>query len=288
MTTTTPAPLPDHLTMLGSDPGLLEQELVGIIRRGIDGHERSQQRALGPSEIGHPCARRLGYQLLDYDERPDQDPNWKAAVGTMMHTGLEAFFAADNAAHYEPDMVRWIVEETLYCGQVGGQPLIGHCDLYDQVTATVVDWKTSDLRKIRKYRAAGVSNQYRVQAHIYGRGWALRGYRVERVALVFLVRDGQLRDRYYWSEPYDEQIALDGIARVDGIARTVTALGDAALPLLPTADAYCRFCPFYEKGATDLTTGCPGDPAGQVPVQGDPAVEELSLAAFEGLTASTP
>lgn len=284
---TAPALLPDHLMMLGSDPDLLRDELLGVIRRAIDSHERSQQKALGPSEVGHPCARRLGYQLLDYDERPDQEPNWKAAVGTMMHTGFEEFFRADNAAHYEPDMVRWILEETLYCGQIGNQPLLGHCDLYDQVTATVVDWKTSDLRKIRKYRASGVSDQYRIQAHIYGRGWALRGYRVDRVALMFLVRDGQLRDQYFWSEPYDEQVALDAIARVEGIARTTTALGDAALPLLPTADAWCTFCPFYKKGATDLTTGCPGDPAGQVPATDDPAVQELSLTDFEGLTAFT-
>lgn len=277
-------PLPDFLTMPGSDPELLRAEYLDIVTRAIDGHERSQQTALGPSEIGHPCARRLGYKLLGHDENPGQ-PNWKATVGTALHTWLEEAFGADNRRHYQPDGDRWVLEQTLYCGQVLDQALLGHCDLYDQVTFTVVDHKTVGPEQLRKYKANGPGEQYRIQAHIYGRGWQLRGRRVDTVAVMFLPRNGELKDAYWWHEPYDEQIAVAGIQRVEGIARTVKSLGDPALALLPTADAWCRLCPYYLRGATDVTEGCPGDPGGQIPTA-SPAVQELSLAEFEGLAAT--
>lgn len=260
MTAVTPLPAP--LAMPGSDTDLLRREYLHIVTKAIDGHARSQQKALGPSEVGQPCARRLGYQLLDYDERGDLEPNWKATVGTALHTWLEAAFAADDAYWSRSGLdQRWVLEETLFCGLINGQALVGHCDLYDRVTYTVLDHKSVGPSQLKKYKAQGPGEQYRIQAHIYGRGWQLRGLPVERVAIMFLPRQGELREAHWWSEPYDEQIALDAIARVDGIARTTTALGDAALPLLPTAASYCTLCPYFKRGSTDLTRGCPGDPA---------------------------
>lgn len=261
--------LPDFLTMYGGDPELVRQELADTIRHAIERHPRSQQRTLGPSEVGHPCARRLGYKLLDYDEHVGE-PNWKATVGTAVHSWLEEVFAADNARNYQPDGDRWLIEETLYCGDVLGQPLLGHCDLFDQMTGTVVDWKTVGPDQLRKYKTKGPGPDYRAQAHLYGRGWALRGRRVDTVAVYFLPRQGELRDAYWWSEPYDEQVALAALQRVEGIATATAQLGDAALPLLPTADAFCRLCPYYKARSTDLTLGCPGDPGGRENAKPDP------------------
>lgn len=266
-------PLPDYLTMPGSDPQLLRGEYLDIVRRAIDGHERSLQRAIGPSEVGHPCSRRLGYKFLDYDENPGE-PNWKATVGTAIHSWLELVFGADNARHYEPEATRWILEATLICGAIGGQLLTGHCDLYDQVTFTVVDHKSVGPTQLKKYKAKGPGDQYRVQAHIYGRGWALRGRRVDNVAVMFLPRNGELREAHYWFEPYDEQIALNAIGRADGIASLAASMGDDALQLLPTANAFCTFCPYYVRGSTDLTRGCPGDPSA-VPTRSYDRIEDL-------------
>lgn len=261
MTSTIAPPLPDFLTMPGTSPDLLRKELLDVIQTAIREHPRSQQVAIGPSEVGHPCARRIGYQLLEYDERPDQTPNWKATVGTAIHTWLEEQFGTNNAQHYEPEGTRWLLEETVDCGEVLGQPLVGHCDLYDQVTFTVVDWKSVGPTMLKKYKSKGVGPAYRAQAHLYGRGWARQGRRVDHVAVMFLPRQGELRDAYWWTEPYDEQIALDALQRVNGIALTTQALGNNALGVLPTADAFCQMCPFYKAGATDLTRGCPGDPS---------------------------
>jgi hypothetical protein len=102
-------------------------------------------------------------------------------------------------------------------------------------------------------------DQYRAQAHIYGRGWARKGLPVNRVMIFFLPRDGELDDHYVWSEPYDEQVALDAFERVAGIDLAVQALGTGALELLSTHPHYCNNCPFYMRDSKDLSVGCPGD-----------------------------
>lgn len=263
---TLPPALPDYLTMPEASTDLLRAELIDGIRRAIEQHPRSQQVQIGPSEVGHPCARRIGYKLLDYDENPGE-PNWKATVGTAIHAWLEEVFGADNVANYDPagGVTRWVLEATLDCGDVAGVSIPGHCDLYDQVTHTVVDWKTVGPTQLKKYKANGPGQQYRAQAHIYGRGWARKGRPVKHVAVMFLPRNGELREAVWWSEPYDEQVALDALKRLEGIQLTVTAMGDNALRLLPTADAWCGLCPYHLRNSTDLTRGCPGDPAVQQP-----------------------
>lgn len=269
--------LPDHHTRPDDGDGhTLRDELTTLIRRAIEHHPRSQQTAIGPSEVGHPCARRIGYQLLGYDENPGE-PNWKATVGTAIHAWLEEVLTLDNPNQPIRDttnMSRWVVEATVSCGDVNGQDLRGHCDLFDRVTGTVVDWKTVGPTQLKKYRSHGPGPQYRAQAHLYGRGWTRRGQDVRRVAVMFLPRNGELRDAYWWSEAYDEQIALDALARVNGIALATDALGDTALPQLATADAFCHMCPYHKAGSTDLAAGCPGDPGAQ-PTRGQDPVLSL-------------
>ena len=87
--------------------------------------------------------------------------------------------------------------------------------------------------------------------------------------IAFLPRNSELRDAYLWSEPYDEQVALDALQRAEGIHLTTQALGPAGLNVLPTADAYCTRCPWFSRNAAaapgtprDASTSCPGHPAG--------------------------
>jgi hypothetical protein len=254
-------PLPVELTQYGSDPDLLRGELLDIITRAIDDHPRSQQVELGPSEIGHTCARRIGYAMLGHPEKPGE-PNWKATVGTAVHAWLEEQMLGDNRTRSDQP-TRWLTEMTVVVGELGGVPISGHCDLFDRVTGTVVDWKCVGPTQLKRYKSKGPGEQYRRQAHLYGRGWVQRGQAVEHVGVMFLPRDGALRDAYYWHEPYDEQVAIDTLQRAEGIVQATRALGPAALAILPTADAFCSMCPFYKARSTDLSQGCPGDPAGQ-------------------------
>lgn len=256
------APLPEHLQQRGGDPDLVAKEYLHIIEAAINNHPRSLQRRIGPSEVGHPCSRRIGYQLLDFDDiNTYTGVAWKPAVGTAVHAWLESAFDAANLAHDVGDgSERWLVETTVDVGQIGGVTITGHADLYDRVTGTVIDHKVVGNPQLSNYAANGPGQQYRTQAHLYGRGFERAGHPVDTVMVAFLPRADELHKRVIWHEPYDEQIALDGLQRAEGIALATGTLGAQALESLPTADAYCYRCPFYRAGSNDLATGCPGDP----------------------------
>lgn len=242
----------------GGDSALLFQELLDVIQRGITNHPRSQQTRIGPSEIGTPCTRRLAHKLAGTPAARPEDPAWKPTVGTAIHSWLEDVFRDDRRGQ---DVARWLLEQKVRVGQIAGDDIDGSTDLYDRTTASVVDWKTCGPSRLKHYRAHGPGQQYRVQAHLYGRGWAARGLPVDQVMVVFLPRNGELREAFHWSEPYDEQVAVEALARANQVATTVNALGFKAFALLPTDPADCTFCPWWQPGANDLAVACPGDPS---------------------------
>ena len=251
-------PLPPAFTQRGGDPNLLEAELLHIIRDAITNHPRSQQTRIGPSEIGHPCTRRIAYKLAGVPETNHPD-GWKATIGTAVHAWLADVFTAHNLPLHAD---RFYIEEKVTAGNVTGLGDIdGSCDIYDRITATAIDWKITTRNKIKDYRRYGPGQQYRVQANAYARGWTHAGNPVDTVAVMFLPRDGTLTDAWMWHEPYDEQPVIDALTRLEGVQALVAAAGPAAAAALPTADAFCTFCPYFTPGATDLARACPGDAA---------------------------
>jgi hypothetical protein len=255
--------LPPPLQRTSTPPEQLGQELTTLIRDAITNAPRSLQKRIGPSELGHDCARRIGYKLADFPENPNQLPNWKATVGTAIHTWLEHVLDNDNLtyANGHNGEERWYVENKVSVGDLNGDDIDGTTDAYDRVTGTVIDWKTCGPAMLKKYRRQ-ISGQYRKQAHLYGRGWQRKGLTVRHVMVVFLPRNGELSETVVWHEPYDVQVALDALERATGIDITVTQLGKAAFQHLPTADAYCNRCPFFRAGSVDPALGCPGHPSG--------------------------
>lgn len=257
-----PAALSDHQP--GGSPDLLRAELLAVIEQGITNRPRSRQQMIGPSGIGTPCVRRLGHQLAGTPAARVQEAAWLPEIGTAVHEQLAAHFRAENertvALHGE---FRWFVETRVSPGVIDGRPLTGSCDLFDVITGTVIDWKVVGVTTLREAKAHGPKPTYRVQAHTYGLGWELMGMPVHDVAVFYLPRNGKLADGVFWTEPYDRQVALDGIARADALAAGLRIAGPAAvLPNLPTADDYCTHCPWFMPSgtpeATDLTRACPG------------------------------
>ena len=260
------SPLPDQYRQQVSNGEALANELMYAIRDALTNSPRSLQTSIGPSEIGSPCNRRIGYKLLGIKVQDDQRVNWKAAVGTGGHLLMEGIFDRYNVQHAQVlgGHERFYIETKVVVNDDG---VDGSCDIYDRVTGTVIDWKfpgPTQLNKYRRQRHPG--QQYKVQAHLYGRGWQRAGLPVTRVMVAFLPRNGELDESYIWYEPYDEQVALDALQRLYGITQAVHVLGPAALELLPTADAYCTFCSYFKNHSTDLARGCPGDPASRINV----------------------
>lgn len=242
-------PAPDGLA------GQIATQVIDTVKRADASAARSLQVALGPSEYGIPCTRRLAYKLLDWPTvNTDTDP-WASIIGTAVHAWMEQTYSAENARlGYE----RYLIERTL---QITPN-LRGHSDLFDRDLGVVIDWKVVGLDRLKKYRANGPGEQYRTQAHLYGLGQQLAGERVEHVAIVFLPRGGRIDGLHVWTEPYDHRIAIEAIKRVDTI-RSLLLHADpeanpAAWALFPTADAHCTYCPMFLPGSTDLSVGCPG------------------------------
>jgi hypothetical protein len=262
----TPPPLPEQLMRRGTDGDVLGKELMGIIEYAITQHPRTLQKRIGPSEVGHPCARRTGYKLMGAPEfNPNQGVAWKPTIGTATHTWLEGVFDRYNL-NLGPEyggQERFLLEQQVDVGEIGGVYITGHSDVYDRVTCTVVDWKVTGPGMLKGYKRNGPGHEYRAQGHLYGRGFTRLGLPVERVMIVFLPRNEELHHAHIWHEPYDEQVALDALAKANGIDALTKARGVEALTQLPTADAYCHRCPFFKAGSVDLKFGCPGDPASQ-------------------------
>lgn len=250
-------------------PDGLATELFTLVADRINRAPRSLQTAPGPSELGTPCDRRLGYKLAGTTPVNDRGTAWKPFVGTAIHEQLaDVFTRAERAASDAGTAPRWHVEERVNVGEIDGTEIHGSCDLYDSWTGTVWDWKTVARNKIREhYRPHGPGAQYRAQAHLYGRGWVRAGLPVNTVGIIFFTRDGEFTDRHVWSEPYNEQVAVDALERAGSIARALAALGpEFTIPTLPTADAYCAFCPYYSKNTPNVATGCPGHVSNKAPM----------------------
>lgn len=233
-------------------------ELKALILAHIDRHPRSQQIEIGPSEVGTECGRKLAYKLAGVRAVNDPGAPWFPTIGTAVHTWLEEALHADNTEQREN---RYWTETVVRVGDINGRPVIGHCDVYDRETGTVVDWKIVGTKQLTKYKSKGPGRQYRAQAHLYGRGFQTLGLPVESVGIYFLPRADQFEKGYFWSEPYDEQIAIDALARAEAIVTLIDAAGVEALALIPTGDDYCTFCPYWLPASTELTQACPGHKA---------------------------
>jgi hypothetical protein len=248
------------------DPKVLRAELLHIIGEAIDDHPRSQQTAIGPSEVGTACDRRLAYKLAQIPEAARRAPGWRPTVGTAVHAWLEDVFTAWSINHdgtVDKDRPRFLTETRQPVGQILGEDLEGTCDVFDTATLTALDWKvpgpsTMKAARIAANRGECWEPQYEVQAQLYALGWELRGYPVQTVAIMCLPAAGELTDAVLWAEPYDRQVADDALARVERLKTVVAGLGAIAPTILPATEAHCEYCPWYRPGSTNLTEACPG------------------------------
>ncbi|ASR84805.1 hypothetical protein SEA_HURRICANE_60 [Mycobacterium phage Hurricane] len=249
-------------------------DLKGVFKRAWATHARSAQKALGPSEVGHPCARRLVTAMLEMPRiNPEGDP-LPAWLGTAGHAKFEDAVLFDNDRivdewlrdreqrctvlrevtgadgvidpDAEPTYVgRWFSERRV---QVSGG-LAGTCDLFDTWTGTVIDLKFPGATAFSTYKKHGPSPEYKVQAHCYGKGYRNAGFDVNRVAIWFIPRGGTLSSSFVWSEAYDEQIVADTLTKLNDIALVLNDLDieehPERLALVPKHPHNCMFCPFF-------------------------------------------
>ena len=254
-----PPPLPEHLMTRGSDPELLREEVLEVIRRRMKNHPRSLQKAIGPSEVGTPCDRKLAYKMAGVPTLDEVDRRWRATVGVAVHAWLQETFEDDDPG--TPDEpIRWVTEARVMVGEIGGEQITGSSDFYDRISATVLDWKIVGPTTLREVKKNGPGQQYRYQGHLYGRGFVNAGLPVDVIMIVFLPSNGNLNAGYFHYEPYDPAIAEAALARANQAAALVKAFGAKAAAIAGTADDHCSSCDWFLPAATDHEEACPGHP----------------------------
>lgn len=254
---------PEHLPLpeTGITPYDMEvkEELIEIIQWADQNSERSQQIGLGASEVGMECTRRLAYRMASVPSIHRRMDGWPAIVGTSIHAWMEKAVNRFQEAH--KGETHWFTEM-----QVLANPMIkGHTDLYEARRGLVLDWKFPSTDNLKKMTKDGWSQQYRIQAHLYGMGHVNAGRKVERVGVIAIGRQGSLKTVYCKTEAYDESVAQWAVDRVyklgDFLISSDVVKNPGVFDEVPAVPSrLCGYCPWWNRnmmtGASDK--GCPG------------------------------
>lgn len=213
----------------------IANELIKALTSSNKGSARSQQVKVGPSEIGG-CRRRTWLRINGAEITNPNTLRLAAIMGTAIHTYIEQAFERQDPFHekYQLEL------------EVEHEGLMGHVDMYDMENQEVIDWKTVKKSNLTYFP----SKQQRTQVQLYGYLLNMNNINVKTVTLVAIPRDGDERDIVFHSEPYDESVALDGLAWL----KEVEEMKEAPAP---EKDAFfCQhYCGFYDKSGE---VGCKG------------------------------
>lgn len=241
-------------TTLGDDASNLSDRIKAVVNNRSANAPRSQQKRIGLSEVGEICVRKTSYKLLDWaTTNPATDP-WASISGTAIHAWL-----ADAFGEF-PD--QYLVEHPV---KVSAE-LSGTMDLFDIPNKTVIDHKCVGATAMKSRKKDGMTHQQRIQINLYGLGIEneLGKGSVEKVALAFYPLGGRLDGLHTIVEPYNRQLALDAIQRLEDTQVLLWQLDPEAnhknWNLIPTTPSRsCSYCPWFLPFSSDGSKGCPGE-----------------------------
>lgn len=250
---------PKWATVPGFDYTYGDLEIIESVKDVVtwaqDKSDRSQQVALGCSEIGDDCQRRIAMTMVGL-RRVNYTPDpWPSTVGTAIHTWLSDAINAYQLFHGNQG---WLSELEI----MASDWLPGHVDLYRN--GVVLDLKNPSRTNHRKMAKEGIGDRYLMQIMGYGKGVKRSGRKVERVGILSIPRDGNLSELWCKTFEFDEALIDSKIAEIETLADTVVALDVMEKPenwakIAPTPSRMCGWCPHYDPAlpAPGLN-GCPG------------------------------
>ena len=239
-------------TPLGDDASALADRIKAVVSNRSANAPRSQQKRIGLSEVGEICIRKTSYKLLDWENtNPSTDP-WASISGTAIHSWLADAFA-DLQDQY---LVEHPVKVTDELG--------GTADLFDITNKMVIDHKCVGATAMKSRKKDGMTHTQRVQINLYALGFEREGYEVEKVALAFYPLGGRLDGLHTIVEPYNRQLALDAIQRLEDTQVLLWQLDPEVFPknwdLIPkTPTPACSYCPWFLPFSKDGSKGCSGE-----------------------------
>ena len=254
-----PSLFEDPAGYLSGEEAEIKKELTDLILWADAEDPRHKQLAIGPSELGDKCDRRLAYRIAGIEGVNEYDP-WPAIVGTSVHTWLEQ--AVRSYSSYT-NSTRYLTEMTVMPDDL----IIGHSDLYDARRKMIIDWKTVSSKNLAKFKAEGPPDSYITQLNLYGMGQVRAGRPVEKICIVALGRAGWLGSMYVWVDDYRPEVAQQALDRVYQLGARLLDLDITNHPhrweaIEATPSNLCGWCPFYRQGPEDgqgaNDQGCPG------------------------------
>lgn len=215
-------------------------DIKKMLVSALSGHDaqrdRSVQVDIGPSAVGD-CKRRV-FLNLTQAPKVNQTEKLAAIMGTFIHSGI-----AEAIKREDPFGDNFMIEQGFSV-----QGLTGHVDLYIKDRKQIVDWKTTKVKSLRYFP----SLQQRLQVQLYGYLLTENGYPVETVSLVALARDGGSDDIREHSEPYDPDMAQQGLEWIANIRKMVA---DNEMPEAEKDVSFCgNYCDYYDRTGVK---GCP-------------------------------
>lgn len=202
--------------------------LKGALTSYDDARERSQQSEIGPSSVGG-CSRQSWYIIHKAPKTNFETESLSATMGTAIHAVIAE--GLKNINHFDDFMIEF---------ELSTPDIKGHIDFYSKSEKMLIDWKTITLKKIEGGNK-WVDKQKRMQIHLYGYLLEENGYPIETVALAGIPRDAwNFNQAVYHTEPYDREIALEGIAKIRQLKEKQTP------PEPEKTEFWCKnFCEFY-------------------------------------------
>ena len=211
--------------------------LTSALQESDRSRDRSVQVELGASSVGG--CRTQAWHILNQTPKTNMETESLAAImGTAIHTTIyEALKAYDI---FGDD---FILEEGL-----SDEYFKGHCDFYSRQSETVYDWKTVTMAKLAK---GGLpTKQQKMQVNIYASMIAQK-YPVKRVGLVFIPRDGKMKDIVAWEDDYNPKLVEEARTWVADVKAMETPP-----PPERSAAFFCReYCNYHDQTGV---TGCQG------------------------------
>lgn len=248
-------PIPGFKGMSAYDLEIRE-DVIEVVRWADANRSRSKQVALGCSEVGHPCDRRLAYRIAATPGSGYSNDPWPAVVGTAVHAWMEDAVRLFQEAH---GLDHWVTEM-----EVLPSPIVkGHTDLYDARRKLVLDWKFPSPDNLRKMRDEGPSQQYVTQVQLYGLGHVNAGREVQRVGICAMGRQGWLKDAWVWTTEFDIVAARKSLDRIYSIGKTLmdADLSDPVVwqQIQAAPSRLCSWCPYHNRELKIANEkGCPG------------------------------
>lgn len=185
--------------------------------------DRDKQRRVGPSDLSNSCdvcvaeAFRASFEPRD-DNQSSRGFSLKAWSGTAVHAKLERDMPLTDSEA--------MCEERVYVHTIPGYgDISGTIDLYLPYLGTWVDYKTTDMSKLRTFRLdKQVPSAHQRQTMMYGYGLRQAGRKADYASLVYIPRDSnRLDDIWTVVADYHESIALESLERAERIWKMVEA-----------------------------------------------------------------